>query len=127
MVDESTLYAVMRVAKAMSDYECTNNSGEEVAFWRTVYTALKAQEARVIPIAQVLSYEVAYAEDIDKDEIIPVLVCGRMNDRIALVRGHLGDSQSHKIYPRIAEYGRRWRLWTQRPSDKLRKAAVWDG
>ena len=126
MVDE-TLKAVMQVAKAISDYESTANNEEEVAFWRTVYTALKAQEARVIPIEQVLSYDVAYAEDIDKDEIIPVLVGSRMNDRIALVRGHLGDSQSHKIYPRIAEYGRRWRLWTQRPSDELRKAAWWDG
>lgn len=85
-------------------------------------TMLKAQEARVIPLAQVFSYEVAYAEDIDKDKIIPVLVGSRMNGRIRLVR-----STPNVIYPRIDEYGRRWRLWTQRPSDELRKAAGWNG
>lgn len=127
MVDDSTLNAVMRVAKAISDYESTASNEEDVTFWRTIYAALKAQEARVISLGVVFSYEIAYAEDIDKDEIIPVLVGSIMNDRIALVRGHLGDSQSHKIYPRIADYGRRWRLWTQRPSDELRKAAGWNG
>ena len=90
-------------------------------------TMLKAQEARVIPLAQVFSYEVAYAEDIDKDEIIPVLVGSRINGRIRLVRNPIGDGTPNVIYPRIDEYGRRWRLWTQRPSDELRKAAWWDG
>lgn len=126
MVDE-TLKAVMRVAKAVSDYESTASNEEEVAFWRTVYTALKAQEARVIPLAQVFSYEVAYAEDVDKGEIIPVLVGSRINGRIRLVRNPIGDGTPNVIYPRIDEYCRRWRLWTQRPSDELRKAAGWNG
>lgn len=88
--------------------------------------ALKAQEARVMTLEEVLATEVVYAEDIDKAEIIPVLVNRRAHDRIVLVRAHLMGSPSHMIYPLISEYGKRWRCWTSRPDEKRREETPWN-
>lgn len=87
--------------------------------------ALKAQEPRVMTLEEVLATEVVYAEDIDKAEIIPVLVSRRSHDRIVLVRAHLMGGPSHVIYPLISEYGKRWRCWTSRPTDAQREATPW--
>ena len=88
--------------------------------------ALKAQEPRVLTLEEALATEVVYAEDIDKAEIIPVLVSRRAHDRIVLVRAHLMGGPSHVIYPLISEYGKRWRCWTSRPDEKTREATSWD-
>jgi hypothetical protein len=88
---------------------------------------LKAQEPRVMTMKEVLATEVVYAEDIDKAEIIPVLVSRRAHDRIVLVRAHLMGGPSHVIYPLICEYGKRWRCWTSRPTDEQREKEPWNG
>lgn len=87
---------------------------------------LKAQEPRVMTLEEVLATEIVYAEDIDKAEIIPVLVNRRAHDRIMLVRAHLMGGTSHVIYPLISEYGKRWRCWTSRPTDVQREAIPWN-
>ena len=89
---------------------------------RGIIALLKAQEPRVMTLEEVLATEVVYAEDIDKAEIIPVLVSRRAHDRIVLVRAHLMGGPSHVIYPLISEYGKRWRCWTSRPDEKTREA-----
>lgn len=74
---------------------------------------------------EVLATEVVYAEDVDKAEIIPVLVDRRAHDRIVLVRAHLMGGPSLTTYPLISEYNKRWRCWTARPTDKQREATSW--
>ena len=70
--------------------------------------------------------EVAYAEDKDKTDIIPVLVKGRKYDRFAMVKGYLGDGTSHVFHPSIYDYGKRWRCWTSRPDQATREATPWE-
>lgn len=91
-----------------------------------VIALLKAQEARVMTLQEVLAAEVVYAEDIDKDEIIPVLINGRMFDSVAMVRAHLLDGRSHLFYPALNDYGKRWRCWTSRPDQATRGAEPWE-
>ncbi len=86
---------------------------------------LKTWRPRVLTPSEVLEAEVVYAEDIDKAEIIPVLVNGRVHDRLSLIRAHLGDGQSHVFYPTIDDYGTRWRCWNERPSDVQREETAW--
>ena len=87
---------------------------------------LKARLPRVMTLEELLATEVVYAEDIDKNEIIPVLVDRRAHDRIVLVRAHLMGGPSLTIYPLISEYGTRWRCWTSRPDEKRRAETPWD-
>lgn len=87
---------------------------------------LKAQVPRVMTLMEVLATEVVYAEDIDKAEIIPVLVDRWAHDSIVLVRARLMGSPSLTIYPLISEYGKRWRCWTSRPTDEQREATPWE-
>lgn len=87
---------------------------------------LKAQEPRVLTLEEVLATEVVYAEDVDKAEIIPVLVDRRAHDRIVLVRARLMGGPSLSIYPLISEYNKRWRCWTSRPTDVQREAIPWE-
>lgn len=93
---------------------------------RDALALLKAQEARVMTLEEALAAEVVYAEDIDKTEIIPVLVSRRAHDRVVLVRAHLMGSPSLTIYPLISEYGKRWRCWTFRPDEMRREAIPWN-
>lgn len=83
-------------------------------------------EPRLMTLEEVLATEVVYAEDIDKAEIIPVLVNRRAHDRIVLVRARLMGGPSLTIYPLISEYGKRWRCWTSRPTDEQREAVPWN-
>jgi hypothetical protein len=91
-----------------------------------IITLLKAQEPRVMTLQEVLATEVVYAEDIDKTEIIPVLVDRRAHDRVVLVMARLRGGPSLTIYPLISEYGKRWRCWTSRPTDEQREATPWE-
>lgn len=93
---------------------------------RDMLILLKAQEPRVMTLEEVLAAEVVYAEDIDKAEIIPVLVDRRAHDRIVLVRARLMGGPSLTIYPLISEYGKYWRCWTSRPTDEQREAEPWN-
>lgn len=87
---------------------------------------LKAQEPRVLTLAELEHAEIAYAEDIDKDEIIPILVNGRQHDRFNMVRARLGNNPSRVFYPSIFDYNKRWRCWTSRPDNATREATPWE-
>ena len=86
---------------------------------------LTAQEPRVMTLEELEHAEVAYAEDKDKTDIIPVLVLGRMCDHVALVNPHVEEAITRMIIPRADEYGVRWRCWTSRPTDEQREAVPW--
>ena len=86
---------------------------------------VSAQEPRVMTLEEVLAAEVVYAEDVDKAEIIPVLVDRRAHDRVVLVMARLRGGPSITIYPLIGEYGKRWRCWTSRPTDEQREVTLW--
>jgi len=117
------------VACGLGDDECYLNSIGIKQLQTLINDAtelLRVQMPRVMTLGEVLATEVVYAEDIDKAEIIPVLVNRRSHDRIVLVRAHLMGGPSHVIYPLICEYGKRWRCWTSRPTDAQRKAVKWE-
>lgn len=87
----------------------------------------KTDKARVLTISELLAAHVAFAEDIDKEKIIPVLVDGEIGTRVAMVKTCPGEGDARFFYPMIAEYNKRWRCWDHLPSDEERKAAVWNG
>ena len=92
-----------------------------------VISTLKAQEPRVLTLEELEHAEVAYAEDKDKTDIIPVLVLGKMCEHIALVKPHFDEEAiTRMIIPRADEYGVRWRCWTSRPTDEQREAVKWE-
>jgi hypothetical protein len=106
-------------------HDCLEGSATDQTLDKAI-ALLKAQEPRVMTLEEVLATEVVYVEDIDKAEIIPVLVSRRAHDRIVLVRAHLMGGPSHVIYPLISEYGRRWRCWTSRPTKEQREKVKWE-
>lgn len=86
----------------------------------------QAQEPMVLTLAELEHVEIAYAEDKDKTDIIPVLIKGRRFDRFAMVKGHLGDGTSYVFHPSIYDYGKHWRCWTLRPTDEQREVVKWE-
>lgn len=99
--------------------------GHTVNAMRQAMHLLKAQEPRVLTLAELEHAEVAYAEDIDKDEIIPILVNGRQHDRFNMVRARLGNNPSRVFYPSIFDYNKRWRCWTSKPTKEQRQETKW--
>jgi len=89
-------------------------------------TLLCAQVPRVLTLAEVLESEVLYAEDIDKKDVIPVLFNARWGDQIVLIKPHLYGGRSHKFSVLICDYGKRWRCWSKKPTDKQRLEVEWD-
>ena len=87
---------------------------------------LKAQEPRVLTLAEVLESEVLYAEDIDKKDVIPVLFNARWGDQIVLIKPHLYGGRSHKFSVLICDYGKRWRCWNKKPTDKQQLEVEWE-
>lgn len=114
---------------------CAANPNPDDNGWSTVVSMnlvldaidmLKAQEPRVMTLEDVEHAEVAYAEDKDKTDIIPVLVLGRMCEHVALVKPHVDEEAiTRMIIPRVDEYDVRWRCWTSRPTDEQREATPW--
>lgn len=109
-----------------SKKDCPGLSPISETLMKDALRLLKAQEPRAITLAELEYTEIAYAEDKDKTDIIPVLVKGRRYDRFAMVKGHLGDGTSHVFHPSIYDYGKRWRCWTARPTDEQREAVPWE-
>ena len=91
-----------------------------------VLDLLKELEPRVMTLEELEHAEIAYAEDKDKTDIIPVLVLGRMCEYVALVKPHVDEEAiTRMIIPCADDYGVRWRCWTSRPTDEQRGAAPW--
>lgn len=64
-------------------------------------------------------YPVVWLEDIDKDEVIPALWKAKIMGRYGFV------TLNGEIYPLIAGYEKRWRAWTDKPTEEQRRAVQW--
>ena len=107
-----------------SEYCLSSDGIENKSLLRDALELLKAQEPRVMTFEEVngMQWDYCYVED----EV--------MMDKVQ--RMMYGTHRIHCItWPSIASYkmsygengyGKRWRCWTQKPTDEQRKAVKWD-
>jgi|GEM_PF-5515657 len=89
-----------------------------------------AQTARVLTLEKVKGIEVVYLEDFsDPDDgvepiIRPAVNIEAKNGGIVMLDSATWDEGF--IFVVDSEYGKKWRCWTQRPTDEQREAVKWD-
>lgn len=88
---------------------------------------LKEQKARVMTLEEIRSgaAEVVWLEDADKPNVIPGVWFRLSNE---------GEDEAVDIHvldgfvgARLAVYGKRWRAWTSRPDEQVRRDTPWEG
>ena len=88
---------------------------------------LKAQEARVMTICEIQSFDGAvYVDEPNKPVCLKMLYCYEVGQR---TYGHgytFVDSDGDKVFYSAQGFGTKWRCWTARPTDEQRKAVKWD-
>jgi hypothetical protein len=116
--------------KVISDLEqCLDDSVAAVVPADTVIEAialLKAQEPRIVKISELTSGEpmLVWLEDIDKAETVAGMIFDYVPGRFGFKLTNIESRD--RTYPRIDDYLTRWRCWTSRPSDEVRRATPWE-
>ena len=90
---------------------------------RDVLTLLKAQEPRVMTLEEVHLHEVYWIEEDDISRPWPTAMHHIRNAGLLdgpVYQDYMGDNWNTK------EYGKTWRVWTSRPTDKQREAEPWN-
>ena len=85
-------------------------------------TLLKAQEPRVMTLDELSEKTDVWFESLVYDTIDPALSSGSYDD------GTVGlmTLEEELFYLDEADYGTKWRCWTQRPTDAQREAVPWE-
>lgn len=89
-----------------------------------------AQTARVLTLEDVKDSEVVYLEDFSDPAdgvepiIRPAVNVEAKNGGIVMLDSATWDEGF--IFVVDSEYGKKWRCWTQRPTDEQREAVKWD-
>ncbi len=88
---------------------------------------LKAQEARVMTICEIQSFDGAvYVDEPNNPVCLKMMYCYEVGQR---TYGHgytFVDSDGDKLFYSAQGFGTRWRCWTSRPTDAQRKAVKWE-
>ena len=88
-----------------------------------IIAQLKEQEARVMDDALLLEYDGAVWLENKRDTGTILSICKSADDR--QFRFFSKNEWENVAYLR-ENYGKTWRCWTSRPTDKQRKAVAWD-
>lgn len=95
---------------------------------RDALELLKEYQPKVLIMEDVPKYDVVWMET-DKDEIFPALVNGATGDPKSKLHYfiHLYGVDGYIVGFPVFLYNRTWRCWTERPTEKQRKAEPWKG
>ena len=85
-----------------------------------VITLLKAQEPRVLALEEIHRGMAVWLEDVDKADVILAIGGSSAGGAKCFI-----TEKDMSITPKDAEYGIRWRAWTQKPTDAQREATRW--
>ena len=72
--------------------------------------------------SEVITLDVAWLEDIDKQEVIPAFPTLIYDRNMMFFK----SANTDIITAKRGEYGIRWRAWASRPTDEERDAAPWE-
>ena len=95
------------------------------ADWQRVYDALallKEQEPRVLALEEIHRGMAVWLEDVDKADVMLAIGGSSAGAAKCFI-----TEKDMSITPKDAEYGIRWRAWTQKPTDEQREKVKWDG
>lgn len=99
--------------------KCTNQIFDDAL------ALLREHEAQLIKLADLLTnHSVVWLEDVDKSKVIPGIRQMPTDTRDPLYIGY--HTENGFVAVNLAEYNKRWRAWTQNPSDAQRKAVEWN-
>lgn len=72
-------------------------------------------------VDEIQEFSTVWLEDVDKPEIIPAIYLEPLCGRLGFIQPGRG-----MLYPSREDYGKRWRMWTSRPTDEQREATPWE-
>lgn len=92
---------------------------------KIAFESLKELTPSVIDYNDLKDYEVVWLEDVDKEEIVPGVINEISdNEWDPYVCFDVGVNA---VFGRKDEYNKRWRAWSNRPSDNVRYTEAWNG
>lgn len=101
-----------------------------VSLLQNALSLLKAQEPRVMTLEEVKNSEVLYFEDFTdisdcvKPIVRPAVNIEVKNGGVVMLDSEMWDDGF--TFSTDEEYGKTWRCWTSRPTDKQREAVKWE-
>lgn len=109
--------------------ECTcflDVSGEAASLIRAQQERIRelesATQPRLMTLEESRKRDISYVELRAEDNILPCIVGSPGDGYVIQVKPLQGFN---RIFPRRDYYGKDWRCWTERPTDKQREAAPW--
>ena len=111
--------------KVIHDLEqCLDDSVVAVVPADTVRDALallKAQEPRALALEEIHRGMAVWLEDVDKADVILAIGGASAGGVKCFI-----TEKDMSITPKDAEYGIRWRAWTQKPTEEQMEAVKWE-
>jgi len=95
--------------------------GKAVKWLDDALALLKAQEPRVLALDEIHHGMAVWLEDVDKADVILAIGGSSAGGAKCFI-----TENDTSIAPLSAEYGIRWRAWTQEPTDEQREATPWN-
>ena len=102
--------------------ELVQDAEEVIAMYSSVIQLLKTQKPKVIAFEDIHRGMTVWLEDIDKEDVILAIGGSSCSGSKCFI-----TEKYISIAVKDDEYNKRWRAWTQPPTDEQRKAIPWDG